>query len=153
MVRSFENKLSLISRTSLAVLLMSVFVVALSCTEPTDDGNGNDNQNVNDNTNDNDNGTGDNDNGATGGPNPGQVFVEFDFSTQSNDVARALDGEGTEYGFFGVKDAGATSFDLTQIDIILPTQVAVRSSLDDLGRPSQILAEDDSGRLCWRWPE
>ena len=133
-----------------ALLMMSLFLLITNCTQPDD--NGNDNGNQNDNANVNDNG---NDNANTNGdgtippstPGLGQILVEFDFSTGNNVIAQALEGDGTEYGFFGDKDASGAAFQMTRIDVILTSTVAVRTTLDESQRPSQLLAEDRSAML------
>ncbi len=151
MLRSLPNTRLFNRITWATLLLMSLSLTGVNCTQPTDNANDNDNQNVNGNGNGNvnDNGTTDNvnDNGVTGGPAPGEIFVQFDFTTANSDVARALAGDGTQYGFFGEKDPSATSFELTQMDVILPTSVAVRSTLDQFERPLQFLASDQSALL------
>ena len=80
-----------------ALLLMPLSLIVTDCAPPAGNDNVNDNQNDNGNTNDNqnDNGNGNvndnqNDNGVTGDPEPGQVFVEFDFSTTNTDVIARL---------------------------------------------------------------
>ncbi len=139
------------TKGALAVAIM-ITLAQSACTSPDDNGNANDNQNTNDNGNGNGNGnTNDNqninDNGVGGGPDSGEIFIEFDLTDSGSLLAQALGGDATEFGFFGNKDAGAASADLTQIDVLLPTSVAVRASVDVSGRPSQVLASDGSALL------
>jgi len=138
------------------LLVTSLFLLVTSCTQPDDNGNDNGNQNDNDNANVNDNGNANgNDNANTNGddttppssPGLGQILVEFDSSAGSNVIAQALEGDGTEYGFFGDKDASGMAFQMTRLDVILPSTVAVRTTLDGSQRPSQLLASDRSAML------
>ena len=78
-----------------ALLMMSLFLLVTSCTQPDDNGNDNGNQNDNANVNDNGNANGNANTNGDGtippsAPGLGQILVEFDSSTGSNVIAQAL---------------------------------------------------------------
>lgn len=124
-------------------VLLVILCLAPGC-DPTDTGNENQNGNTNGNSNGNTNG---NENGNPTNPQPGQIFVQFNLDPTTTDLARALEGDETQYGFFGAKNADGSPAGLSQVDTILPTLIAVRATIDDSERPSQLLGADDSALL------
>ncbi|MCG3136639.1 MAG: hypothetical protein HJJLKODD_00474 [Phycisphaerae bacterium] len=141
---------------SLRFLVGVILLVGWTGCGPGETNDNNSNQNVNDNSNGNTNtnlNSNSNQNDNSSGPLLGQVWLEFDLDPESLIVARALAGTGvsdrfTQYRFLGTKNpVVGTPESINQIDVILSNGVAVRVTLDSLGRPASFLASDDSALI------